>query len=267
MSKIIDCITFFDNNLMFNLRYNILEKYVDFFVVCESLYDHAGQPKEKKFIFKKQFDKKRIKYFLLDKPFSKKNSRWENQAEQREYLLSCLNFAGDDDYIFFSDPDEIVKPEILKNFKLKKKYGIFLQDFFNYKINLYNKHESPWEGTRVAKKKDLKSINYMRQKVKTKNLRYNFLRIDKEKSIEIFKDAGWHFNNIMSPEDISLKLKKFAHSEFSSDKFSSIDVIKKKINDKIDLFDRGHKYDIIQINEKFPKYILENLDQFNEYIV
>ena len=267
MSKIIDCITFFDNNFMFNLRYNILEKYVDFFVVCESLYDHTGQPKEKKFIFKKQFDKKKIKYFLLDKPFSKKNNRWENQAEQREYLLSCLNFADDNDYIFFSDPDEIIKPEILQNFELKKKYGIFLQDFFNYKINLYNKYESPWEGTRVAKKKDLKSINYMRQKVKTKNLRYNFLRFDKEKSIEIFKEAGWHFNNIMSPEDISLKLKKFAHSEFSSDKFSSIDVIKKKINDRIDLFDRGHKYDVIQINEKFPKYILENLDQFNEFII
>ena len=107
----------------------------------------------------------------------------------------------------------------------------------------------------------------MRQKIKTKNLRYNFLRFDKEKSIEIFKEAGWHFNNIMSPEDISLKLKKFAHSEFSSDKFSSIDIIKKKINEKIDLFDRGHKYDVIQINEKFPKYILENLDQFNEFII
>lgn len=51
MSKIIDCITFFDNNFMFNLRYNILEEYVDYFVICESLYDHRGEPKKKKFSF------------------------------------------------------------------------------------------------------------------------------------------------------------------------------------------------------------------------
>ena len=228
MSKIIDCITFFDNNFMFNLRYNILVEYVDYFVICESLYDHRGEPKKKNFIFEKEFDKKKIKYFLLDEPFPKKNNRWKNQAMQREYLLKCLSFASEEDYVFFSDPDEIIRPEILKDFKLNKKYGIFFQDFFNYKINLYNKFESPWEGTRVAKKKNLKSIDYMRQKVRSKNLNYSFLRIDKEKSIEVFKDGGWHFNNIMSPREISLKLKTFAHSEFSSDKFSSIENIKKK---------------------------------------
>ena len=49
MAKIFDCITFFDNNLMFELRYNILKDYVDHFVICESLYDHTGKKKEKKF--------------------------------------------------------------------------------------------------------------------------------------------------------------------------------------------------------------------------
>ena len=267
MSKIIDCITFFDNNFMFNLRYNILVEYVDYFVICESLYDHRGEPKKKNFLFEKEFDKKKIKYFLLDEPFPKKNNRWKNQAMQREYLLKCLSFASEEDYVFFSDPDEIIRPEILKDFKLNKKYGIFFQDFFNYKINLYNKFESPWEGTRVAKKKNLKSIDYMRQKVRSKNLNYSFLRVDKEKNIEVFKDGGWHFNNIMSPREISLKLKTFAHSEFSSDKFSSIENIKKKIKNKIDLFDRGHIYEVIELNEKFPKYILQNLDKFNEFII
>ena len=55
--------------------------------------------------------------------------------------------------IFFSDPDEIINPKILQNFSLNKKYGIFLQNCFNYKFNLFNPYESPWEGTRVARKK------------------------------------------------------------------------------------------------------------------
>ena len=48
-NKLLDCVTFFDNNLMFELRYNILNDYVDQFVVCESLYDHTGKKKEEKF--------------------------------------------------------------------------------------------------------------------------------------------------------------------------------------------------------------------------
>ena len=63
-------------------------------------------------------------------PFPKKNDRWKNQAIQREYLLKKLKFASPEDYIFFSDPDEIMRPEKLKNFKLEKKYGIFFTRLF-----------------------------------------------------------------------------------------------------------------------------------------
>ena len=107
----------------------------------------------------------------------------------------------------------------------------------------------------------------MRQKIRTKNLKYNFLRFDKEKSIETFYNAGWHFNNLMSPEKISLKLKTFAHSEFSSDEFSSKDTIRDKIRNRQDLFNRGHKYEIVKLNKNFPKYILENISMFDEFIV
>ena len=266
-SKILDCITFFDNNFMFQIRYNILVNYVDYFIICESLFDHKGNPKKKNFIWRNEYDKDKIKYFLLEKPFPKNTDPWINQAIQREYLLSSTNFADPNDYIFFSDPDEIPRPEIIENFELKKKYGIFLQDCFNYKFNLFNKYESPWEGTRVAKKKNLKSIDFMRQEIKSKNLNYNFFRFDKEKNIQIFEKGGWHFNNIMSYEEISLKLKTFAHTEFSGDNFSSIEIIKDKINRQTDLFNRGHKYQKVKFDNFFPKYILENKKKFHKWIV
>ena len=252
---------------MFELRYNILFNQVDYFVICESKFDHKGIKKDQKFIWKDYYDKKKIKYFLNSNPFPSKTSRWEKQAIQREYLINYLNFADPDDYIFFSDPDEIIRPELLNNFVLKKKYGIFLQNFYNFKFNLFNPYESPWEGSRVCKKKNLKSIDFMRQKVKVKNLKYKFYRFDKEKSIEIFHNAGWHFNNIMTPNEISLKLKTFAHSEFSEEKFSSIETIKKKIENKEDLFERGHKYEFVKLDQSFPKYILENVEKFNEFIL
>jgi beta-1,4-mannosyl-glycoprotein beta-1,4-N-acetylglucosaminyltransferase len=107
----------------------------------------------------------------------------------------------------------------------------------------------------------------MRQKVKSKNLKYNFFRFDKEKSIQIYLNAGWHFNNIMEPEKISLKLKTFAHSEFSDDKYSSVEIIRSKIQKKIDLFDRGHQYIKIPFDDTFPKYLHYNYEMYKDYIL
>jgi len=252
---------------MFDLRYNVLKDHVDYFVICESIHDHRGRPKKKNFIKKKYYNYNKIKYFVLEKAFPKNTSIWENQAIQREFLLKSIDFAEEEDYIFFSDPDEIPKPELLSDFQLKKKFGIFMQKCFNYKFNLFNKYESPWEGTRVCKKKNLKSVDFMRQKVKSKNLKYNFLRFDKEKNIQIFNDAGWHFNNILSPEEISLKLRTFAHAEFADEKYSSISAIKENINSFKDLFGRGHSYKKIEIDNSFPLYIRENYQKFKNFII
>ena len=138
---------------------------------------------------------------------------------------------------------------------------------FNYKFDLFNSFESPWEGSRIKKKKNLKSIDFMRQKVKSKNLKYNFLRFDKEKNIQIFENGGWHFNNILSPEEISLKLRTYAHSEFSSEKFSSVNIINEKIKNMIDLFGRGHQYQKIKIDKTYPDYLKENQEKFKDFII
>ena len=63
-------------------------------------------------------------------PLFKENDRWKNQAIQRDYLLHNIKSASPNDYIFFSDPDEIIRPEKLKDFSLKKKiWNIFTRLF------------------------------------------------------------------------------------------------------------------------------------------
>jgi len=264
-SKIFDCITFFKENFITNIRFEILNDTVDYFVICESIYDHRGKKKKLNFKLLNEKFRSKIIYVVLEERFKSQNL-WKNQAQQREYIFEGLKLANDNDYIMFSDPDEIPNPEKLRNLNLQNKYGIFLQDCFCYKINLFNKYESPWEGTRICKKRNLKSINHMRQNVKLKNLKYKFFRLDKERDIQIINNGGWHFNNLMTAEDISLKLKTFAHSEFSGEEFSSVNIIKEKINKKIDLFNRGHTYEVLNLDKKLPNYILKNLDNFKDYI-
>ena len=184
-------------------------------------------------------------------------SPWQRQAYQRDYMLENIKKVLPNDYIFFSDPDEIPNPKILKKFKLIKKYAIFLQKHYVYKFNIFNKYDTPWSGTRVCKYKNLKSIDYMRQKILIKNLR-KWWRPDKEKSIQVINNGGWHFNNFFSPKEISIKLKTFAHQEFANEKFSNENTIRKKILQLQDLFGRGHKYKLVSLNKSFPEFIKKN---------
>ena len=71
----------------------------------------------------------------------------------------------------------------------------------------------------------------------------------------------------MSPKNISLKLKSFAHSEFSSPTFSNVDVIENKIINQTDLFGRGHKYIKVNFDKSFPAYIINNKNLYNDWIL
>ena len=65
--KIFDCTTFFDENLMLEVRFNILNKYVDKFVVAESKYSHSGNKKKLNFDIKKFYEfKKKIIYLPIE---------------------------------------------------------------------------------------------------------------------------------------------------------------------------------------------------------
>ncbi len=268
MSKIYDCVTFFQENLQMELRFSILDRVVDKFIVCESIYDHRGNSKKINFS-KKKFDKfqEKIIHIVIEKKFPEKNTPWQNQAWQREHIFHGIKEASPDDYIMFSDPDEIPNPLKLKDFKLKKKFGIFFQKMFTYKMNLFNKYETPWEGTRICKKKDLKSIDWLRHKVLFKNLKYGFWRIDKEKNIEIIDDGGWHFNYLLRPDEISKKFKSLAETSWDNKKYYDEKTIKEKIEKKIDLFNRGHIFEHIEIDESYPDYIKNNLKKYKEWIL
>ena len=64
-----------------------------------------------------------------------------------------------------------------------------------------------------------------------------------------------------------MKLKTFAHTEFTDDNFSSPEIIKDKVNQQIDLFNRGHKYQKVNMDNNFPKYILQNREKYREWIL
>ena len=135
---------------------------------------------------------------------------------------------------------------------------------FYYKLNLFN-HSEVWHGSKICVKKFLKSPNWLRYKVKSKE--YPFYRFDKPKAAQLIKNGGWHFSFLKSPENISKKIKSYAHIEYNKNEFSDIEKIKEKIENRKDLFDRDSNYEKVELDDTYPKYILDNLHKFKDWII
>ena len=66
--KIFDCFKFFDEEMLLDLRLNIMDKYVDKFVITEATYMHNGKPKKLIFDINKYSKfKDKIIYIIVDK--------------------------------------------------------------------------------------------------------------------------------------------------------------------------------------------------------
>jgi len=264
--KIFDCFTYFNEDHLLDLRFNILNDYVDFFVICEAKEDHRGKTKKLNFnIDNFSKFKKKIIYLVIDK-FQNCKRTWDRQNYQRNYLANGLLNSRPEDYIMFSDVDEIPNLINIKNLLPEERIGIFDQKVFYYKLNLQVTDYLQWEGTRICQKKNLKSFSWLRDQVRLKNLRYPFWRIDKFKKIYKINDGGWHFSFLGSPEFISSKIKSYVHHEYDTDEFTNVQNIKKKIDNLIDPFNRDKKLKKVNLNDKFPKYIIENKKKFFELI-
>ena len=160
----------------------------------------------------------------------------------------------------FSDPDEIPNPKILKNLNLKKKFGIFMQKHFVYNFKTIDQYQNPWAGTRIVKKKNLKSIDDLKHKILIKNLK-KWWRPDKEKSIQLIHDGGWHLNNFFSAEEISIKLKTFAHTEFDNKKYTQVEKIEDLIKKKQDVYGRGWIFENNIDEDNLPEYVIKNKEK------
>ena len=226
---IYDCFQFFNEEHILDLRLNILNEFVDFFVIVESTSNHQGKTKKLNFD-KKKFSKfnDKIVYVVVDdtaEAIKKHHVGGESLVEQhqRNSIMKGLKNCHDNDLIILSDVDEI--PDLTKLNMFNKKYAVFSQKMFNYKINLLNETENNWHGSKICLKKNLKSPQWLRN---LKFKKYPSWRLDKPRNLQIIENGGWHFAYLQSPENISKKIQSFAHGEFNKPNFSNKKNIEKK---------------------------------------
>ena len=270
--KLYDCCMYYDEDLVLDLRLNTLNDHVDKFVIAEATRDHAGNEKKLNFNYDnfKKFKDKIIYLVIDDVPVNVKSKKknwtpnhWRDQ-HQRNSLTKGYKETKEDDLIMISDIDEIPDPNKISEFKVANKYACFMQKNFQSKINLQNITDQYWMGTKICQKKYLKSPQWLRN-IKTK--KRPFWKFYKPKEPQLIYDGGWHFSFLKKPKDISTKIKVYSHQEFYKNEFIDEKKIEQRIKNKQDLFDRNIKYKKIDLNESFPKYILDNKAKFEEWII
>ena len=294
--KIFDCITFYDENFILDLRFNILDKFVDKFVITESAYSHSGIKKKFNFDFSKfEKFKEKIIYIkieeeptdLIYKIVDGKKIEEEKDARsnsikrikyQRNKIIDGLNEADDDDLIFYSDNDEIPNLDNFDKSKVNNEIIIFKQKLFYYKFNLFCDRYQ-WFGTKGCKKKNLINFDWLRN---TKAKKYPFYRIDtffsktKFINIRIVNDGGWHFTQLKTPAQIFDKFNNDEeHYQYKEAgiKLSHIeDYVKRKViiynhKAKSSDFKLGEEFKLITLDiNQMPIYIQKNKAKYKDWL-
>ena len=185
----------------------------------------------------------------------------------------------------WANADAYLSPgRFFKNFifdlrMVKKKFVIFKQQIFYYKLNLSLPNLN-WFGSKACKLKYLRSIDFLRN---IKNREYSFFRIDtlfsdsKQNSVELVKNGGWHFSNLKTYEDLEKKyLNDENHAEYELQN-SSLKKIKENIDRKVipynyqakkDSLDRFNETSLTKVDTAIlPEYIKKNINIFKEWII
>jgi len=287
---------YFDEDVILDLRLNILNPFIDYFVIVESTFNHKGEKRKLKFDINKykKFENKII-YLIFDKEPSgiEKVFDTDNEGEvsrklilnaasrengQRNFISKGLERANEKDLILISDVDEIPNLEKINWNTLKDQIVLFKQDMFYYKLNL-RLPDLIWSGSKACRKKYLKSPQWLRN---VKDKKYSFFRLDtlfsekKYINIKFINNGGWHFSNIKTAAEIEYKLKSYLHHrEFDLNPISESeieDIIKNKqaiydlkVDKKINKIGSGNKLVEHPLN-KLPSYILENIEKYKDWI-
>lgn len=255
---IYDCFIFNNEVELLELRLNILDPYVDKFVLTEGDTTFSGLPKESVYLQNKErfakWEDKIIHNFIEipDLP-----TTWDREIYSRNSPVS-LGVFGDNDLILSSDLDEIPNPEILEavdEWVSDDTHFTFQQRRYVYFIN--NFETDIWFGTRACTGKYLKNTTI-------DQIRENTER-EEQLTGSIITNGGWHFTFCGGEEMIKTKIESFSHTEHNTPQV--IESITDRIKSNKDpLLRDWYYYQVVEIDDSYPQYIVENQDKLSKWI-
>ena len=280
--KVFDSIIFFNELDLLEMRLNILNDVVDYFVVTESPFTVSGNEKplyyaENKDRFGKFNDKiihhvteeipndfshmlEKTKFHaaykendpngtpLIDVPI-----RFQRAVYNRNNSMFGIEKGNPrpEDIIITSDADEILDPRVLESLDWFDGYNHYVAMGPAYYFKLNFKYQNDWMGPRLANWFNLQ------------NTTVDALRQDHRNAYRM-EDVAWHFSFLGDAENFKLKLASYEHTENNIESVTSNAVEKVELG--LDPLVRGQQYTAVPIDDTYPKYIQENQEKYSHLI-
>lgn len=254
MPKIYDCVMFFNELDMLELRFNILNDVVDHFVVCEAEETHSGQSKPLNFLDNyDRFTKWRDKIIYVNAgPLSNgQRNSWQREYYHRTRIAEGLFGAEPQDWVVVSDCDEIPEPGWINRMRVSSfQAHKFEIDFYYYDFN--HRVSQGW------------AIGAYEWGVEKDPNKIRTCANDSVK-IESYEDCGgWHFSYFGGPQAIIEKHGAFMHhaDPHIADLPHDPAYIADKVQASLDLYGRDLVVEHVPTSDTLPRYVLDNADKY-----
>ena len=278
-----DCFIFYDEIDLLEIRLNILDPYVDKFVICEATETLMGERKKMYFEEnKKRFSKfeDKIIHVVAETHKEKFVNQYARERYQKNYVINGLKDAKADDIVIYSDIDEIPNPieleKIIENFDTTKIYHLAQRMFYfyinyeevSYKLiaacgDFKEVEKKQWLGTKICAYQT--AVKWTMDGLRDKK------RIEEKESVRI-ENGGWHFSYMGGDhlgvyERIKRKLQAFSHNEFNRPSVYNPIKVRLKIILGRDLLGRGAKFRKVKIDESYPIWLRENYKKYSHFVL
>lgn len=281
--KIFDSFRFFNELELLEIRLNVLNDVVDYFVLTESPYTISGKEKplyyqENKDRFGKFNDKiihniteeipNDFSEYLEKKPYHTPYNNIDPNCGMRYidiplryqrdlYARNCTAYgliqAGvqDNDIVITSDADEIINPLVLDDlnwFDSDNHYVTFCRAFY-FKLNYL--YQENWMGSRICAWKNLKNISV------------DALRGDHSNAYKI-ENGGWHWSFFGDAEKFKQKISSYGDCHLDVPEITNN--ANEKIEKGLDPLGRSNLLQVVPIDESYPEYIRKNQEKYADLI-
>jgi beta-1,4-mannosyl-glycoprotein beta-1,4-N-acetylglucosaminyltransferase len=291
--KIFDTFLFgFELDLL-EIRLNLLDPYVDYFVFSESTTTLSGVEKELYYKNNKdRFEKfnHKIIYNEIPDPTSEQLNQisqqyniaehpsYQRDVYQKNSIKSVLDqYCTDEDIVLWSDLDEVPNPEVLKD--LSSFYDPncvynFAQDNFQGCLNWFET-----TGTILSQTPDFEYGAEKPRWIGTKMCSFSILKkytltdirrpLNQENNLRIYP-GGWHWSSVGSPEKGTLydrimrKIKTSPHVDLNNPELIA-SLPQRLAEGRSPLGQDNASYSTIELTEEnnFPKYLVDNIEQYS----
>jgi beta-1,4-mannosyl-glycoprotein beta-1,4-N-acetylglucosaminyltransferase len=247
---IIDCVPFFNEFEVLDIRFHELDPVVDKFVLIEATQTYQGNPNPLRFAKNKHLFEPflhKIEHIVIDFPADLRDQgipgtppgpNWWRERYQHDAITQGLKGCGDNDIIITTDCDEIPSADAVRRYT--KTWQVHYLD-----MRMYYFYLNTMVGTGHWNAGSIQSYWSLKQTTPS-HIRNAGSRLP------LIENGGWHFSYIGGAQRIVHKIQSFAHDEHRN-AFT--------LESATNVLKGNYEYTVDTV---LPKYVLDNWDKFDK---